>query len=244
MAQQGHAHLHFHLFQRQHIRRLIHRPCAFGIHFVLLLLSLRQQNFRIGLTFGLQTLFLRLGHRGNAHRFGFVQSRLLLGLSRHSQGQGFFLRFLCRTHQFHRFHTLGALGFAYRHHFLLGLHCLSAGFVGQGLGFRFGTGFFRYRNGTVLFGQFHCFALFYFGALNQLFFLNVFIFQISRGQDAFQFHFTVGGNLSFFGFTLFGRFLRGNLSQLLGFAHRNFPFLLHFCIFFFTQNLQTAAFGF
>ena len=47
-----------------------------------------------------------------------------------------------------------------------------------------------------------------------------------------------------FSFTFFRCFLLGNTGFLLGTAHGNLAFLFQLGVFFFTQNVQAATFGF
>ena len=78
--QQRQAYLHFYLLHAQHVGRFVDRAGTFGIHFVLLLLRLRQQDFGIGFTLGLQALLLGLGFGGNTYRFSAVLRSQFFGI--------------------------------------------------------------------------------------------------------------------------------------------------------------------
>ncbi|MRA04511.1 hypothetical protein F4T82_12380 [Acinetobacter lwoffii] len=100
------------------------------------------------------------------------------------------------------------------------------------------------NDGAVLFSQFNGFLLLDLCFLNQLSLLNIFIFDITGGQNTLEFDFSFSGNLCFFCFTFFAGFLSGNFSQLFSTANGNFTFLLQLGIFFFTNNLQARLFSF
>ena len=139
MFQEGKADLHFNLLNAQHVGSFVDGAGTFGVNFILLLLRLRQQNFGIGLTFGLQALFLSFGFGGNTHGFGSVLCSLFFGFSGDGERNRIFLRGFFSGNQLNCFGTLGAFGFAYGNHAFFFTNSCGTGFVGFGFGFGFGA---------------------------------------------------------------------------------------------------------